>query len=102
MISDDGSRLKRAVAGVRHLLPPAVRDLIGKTVAAQFDDWERFGPETVAALMATDLWTGRRVNDRAWKRPKSEAMAPEAPRPETPIPVPVPVAPLGDRRRNRP
>ena len=59
---DDGSRLAQVVECIRHLLSPFARGLSGKTVAAQFDDWEHLTPFTVPALMATDLWTARRVN----------------------------------------
>jgi 3-oxoacyl-[acyl-carrier protein] reductase len=60
---DDGSRLAQVVACIHHLLAPSTRGLSGKTVAAQFDDWEHLTPFTVPGLMATDLWTARRVNE---------------------------------------
>lgn len=60
---DDGSRLAHVVACIHHLLSPSTRGLSGKTVAAQFDDWEHLTPFTVPELMATELWTARRVND---------------------------------------
>jgi NAD(P)-dependent dehydrogenase (short-subunit alcohol dehydrogenase family) len=60
---DDGSRLAQVVRCVRHLLSPSTRGLTGKTVAAQFDDWEHLTPFTVPEVMATDLWTARRVNE---------------------------------------
>jgi NAD(P)-dependent dehydrogenase (short-subunit alcohol dehydrogenase family) len=60
---DDGSRLARVVACIRHLLSPSTRGLSGKTVAAQFDDWEHLTPFTIPELMASDLWTARRVNE---------------------------------------
>jgi NAD(P)-dependent dehydrogenase (short-subunit alcohol dehydrogenase family) len=60
---DDGSRLEQVVACIQHLLSPSARGLSGKTVAAQFDDWEHLTPFTVPALMASDLWTARRVNE---------------------------------------
>ena len=60
---DDGSRLARVVACIRHLLSPSTRGLSGKTVAAQFDDREHLTPFTIPELMASDLWTARRVNE---------------------------------------
>lgn len=60
---DDGSRLEQVVACIHHLLSPSVRGLTGKTVAAQFDDWEHLTPFTVPELMASDLWTARRINE---------------------------------------
>src|SRR5690606_17178763 len=60
---DDGSRLEQVVSCIHHLLSPSVRGLTGKTVAAQFDDWEHLTPFTVPELMASDLWTARRVNE---------------------------------------
>jgi 3-oxoacyl-[acyl-carrier protein] reductase len=68
LATDDGSRLARAVACVRHLLSPFTHGLSGKTIAAQFDDWERLGPSTVPEVMATDVWSGRRVNAREWEQ----------------------------------
>ncbi|MCC7370134.1 MAG: SDR family oxidoreductase [Chloroflexi bacterium] len=59
---DDGSRLAQVVACVHHLLSPSARGLSGKTVAAQYDDWEHLTPFTVPGVMATDLWSARRVN----------------------------------------
>ena len=59
---DDGSRLAQVVNCIQHLLSPFARGLSGKTVAAQFDDWEHLTPFTVPALMASDLWTARRIN----------------------------------------
>lgn len=32
-------------------------------MAAQFDDWEHLTPFTVPEVMASDLWTARRVNE---------------------------------------
>ena len=60
---DDGSRLAQVVACIRHLLSPSTRGLSGKTVAAQFDDWEHLTPFTVPEVMSSDLWTARRVNE---------------------------------------
>jgi len=60
---DDGSRLAHVVACIRHLLSPSTRGLSGKTVAAQFDDWEHLTPFTVPEVMATEIWTARRVNE---------------------------------------
>jgi NAD(P)-dependent dehydrogenase (short-subunit alcohol dehydrogenase family) len=60
---DDGSRLPRVVACIRHLLSPSTRSLRGETVAAQFDDWEHLTPFTVPEVMATEVWTARRVNE---------------------------------------
>ena len=62
---DDGSRLAQVVDCIRHLLSPSTRGLSGKTVAAQFDDWEYLTPFTVPEIMATELWTARRVNEVA-------------------------------------
>lgn len=59
---DDGSRLAQVIGCVRHLLSPSTRGLTGRTVAAQFDDWEHLTPFTVREVMATDVWTTRRVN----------------------------------------
>jgi NAD(P)-dependent dehydrogenase (short-subunit alcohol dehydrogenase family) len=70
LAADDGSRLACAVACVRHLLSPATLGLSGKTIAAQFDDWARLGPATVSEVMATEIWSGRRVNAEAWERPE--------------------------------
>lgn len=60
---DDGSRLAQVVNCIRHLLSPSTRGLSGKTIAAQFDDWDHLTPFTVPEVMATDLWTARRVNE---------------------------------------
>ena len=62
---DDGSRLAQVVACIRHLLSPSTRGLSGKTVAAQFDNWQHLTPFTVPEIMATELWTARRVNEVA-------------------------------------
>ncbi|MGE3268848.1 MAG: SDR family NAD(P)-dependent oxidoreductase [Chloroflexota bacterium] len=60
---DDGSRLAQVVACIHHLLSPSSRGLSGKTIAAQFDNWEHLTPFTVPEVMATDIWTARRVNE---------------------------------------
>ena len=59
---DDGTQMEQVVACIRHLLSPSTRGLSGKTVAAQFDDWELLTPFTVPEVMASDIWTTRRVN----------------------------------------
>lgn len=73
---DDGSRLAQVVECILHLLSPFARGLSGKTVAAQFDDWEHLTPFTVPALMASDLWTARRVNQLpAEESPAGQALS---------------------------
>ncbi len=50
----DGSiAMARAVACVRHLLSPQTRGLSGKTVSAEFDDWQSISPLTVASVNAS-------------------------------------------------
>lgn len=87
---DDGSRLAQVVDCIRHMLSPYARGLSGKTVAAQFDDWEHLTPFTVPGLMATDLWTARRVNElpseqAATNAPVSLPLRPACPRPPSPV-----------------
>lgn len=43
-------QMDRAVACIRHLLAPETRGLTGKTVSAQYDDWELIGPHNVESL----------------------------------------------------
>jgi NAD(P)-dependent dehydrogenase (short-subunit alcohol dehydrogenase family) len=86
---DDGSRLAQVVDCIRHLLSPFARGLSGKTVAAQFDDWEHLTPFTVPGIMATDLWTARRVNEvgtgqGAATNPVNLPLRPACPRPPSP------------------
>jgi NAD(P)-dependent dehydrogenase (short-subunit alcohol dehydrogenase family) len=86
---DDGSRLAQVVDCIQHLLSPYARGLSGKTVAAQFDDWEHLTPFTVPGIMATDLWTARRVNDIPADQatgldPISLPQRPACPRPASP------------------
>lgn len=47
---DDHGAMKRAVACVRHLLSPAAYGLSGRTVSAQFDEWEHLTPWTIPHL----------------------------------------------------
>jgi NAD(P)-dependent dehydrogenase (short-subunit alcohol dehydrogenase family) len=87
---DDGSRLAQVVDCIRHLLSPYARGLSGKTVAAQFDRWEHLTPFTVPGIMATDLWTARRVNEAplgqvATNDPVGLPLRPSRPRPPSPV-----------------
>lgn len=59
----DGSRaMARAVACVRHLLDPATRGLTGRTISAEFDDWENLsGLDRVRAVNDSTMGTRHRV-----------------------------------------
>lgn len=54
---DDGGAMATAVACVRHLLGPEARGLTGKTISAQYDDWESVSPLTVEALNDSQMGT---------------------------------------------
>lgn len=49
--------LSRAVACVRHLLGPETRGLTGRTVSAEFDDWESLDQTTIAAVNSSVMGT---------------------------------------------
>lgn len=61
MAEDDGSALARAVACVRHLLSEKARGLTGKTVSAEWDDWQAIGPQNVEGLNDSPVWTRTRL-----------------------------------------
>ena len=48
--ADAPGAMERAVACVRHLLSPATKGLTGRTVSAQWDDFEHLNPWTIPLL----------------------------------------------------
>lgn len=47
---DDHGAMRTAVALVRHLLSPQTQGLTGRTISAQWDDWQRLSPWTIPHL----------------------------------------------------